>query len=119
MTLDTSNENQLVDKFFAEHKEIVAGMVERAVNKRVAEILEEQHEKVMETMNNKVLLCVWKVMEKEVDGIRIAATEEVSAQWRFRQSFIDGTFTALRERIKRLEDDDNSADWWKRERDEP
>lgn len=108
----------LVMEFLAEHKEVVEGMVERAVNKRVAAILEEEHEKVLEKMRIEVVKCVWQVIKEEVDGIRIQATEKVCEQWLSKQSAIDGKIMYLHERIEKLEKDQDDADWWKRDRDD-
>ena len=114
MTLDTSNENQLVDKFFAEHKEIVEEIVERAVEKRVAEILEQQHEKVMERIESEADKRVLQIIIKDWDAIRIFATERVCEKWLANQAQIDGKIVGLDRRVGRLERPENDADWWKK-----
>jgi len=112
------NENQLVMEFLAEHKEVIKGMIDRAVKEEVAAILEKEHGKIMQTIRLEVFKAVSKVIRHEYDGIRIQATEKVCEQWLSKQSEIDGKIMYLHKRMEKLEKDQDDADWWKRDRDD-
>ncbi len=107
-------ENQLVMEFLADHKEVVSGIIDRAVKEEVAEILEKEHEKVLETVRLEVSKAVTKVIKHEYDYIRLSATEKICEEWLSQQCIIDGTLADLRGRMDKLEKDQDDADWWKR-----